>query len=61
MKLMSTLILIALLSGCLKTVDYGIDAICSIDPPTVSRNDTPQTIIEVDNFRAKWEAICNAS
>jgi len=34
------------------------EAICSIPLPTVSLDDTDTTIIEVDNFSAKFRAAC---
>lgn len=44
-----------LLTGCLKVEDSAIKTLCP-HLPTVSRQDTPQTIIEVDNFNAKFDA-----
>lgn len=47
--------MIVVLSGCLKVDEYAIRSLCK-DLPTVSRHDTPQTVIEVDNFNAKFDA-----
>jgi hypothetical protein len=34
---------------------------CDLPTPTVSVDDTPQTIIEVDNFLAKRKVVCDAN
>jgi len=47
-----------LLTGCGTTIN-SVDALCSIPLPTVSEDDTTQTIIEVDNYSAKWRAACD--
>jgi hypothetical protein len=48
-----------LLSGCVSPVTSEIN-LCN-QLPTVSTQDTTQTIIEVDNFNAKYKALyCNA-
>lgn len=53
-----TMMFVLLLSACQGAGTSGIN-LCD-ELPTVSRNDTDQTIIEVDNFNAKYEAIyCN--
>lgn len=44
-----------LLVGCVKPDEYAIRTLCK-DLPTVSQQDTPQTIIEVDNFNSKFDA-----
>ena len=48
-----------LLSACASTGSSAIDVLCAVDLPTVSRMDTDQTIIEVDNFSAKFRAACD--
>lgn len=49
-----------LLPGCAKKGDFGKIDLCD-ELPTISPADTEQTIIEVDNFNAKYEALyCNA-
>lgn len=54
---MSKLILIGmlLLSGCVGTVKSERINLCN-QLPSVSEKDTAQTIIEVDNFNAKYKA-----
>lgn len=48
-----------LLTGCVETVKSGTINLCN-DLPSVSVKDTDQTIIEVDNFNAKYKAAyCN--
>jgi len=49
-----------LLSGCASLASSEIDAVCSLlkDLPTVSGEDTDRTIIEVDNFNAKFKRVC---
>ena len=56
-----TLTLMLLLSGCGSLAVSGSDVFCDLPTPTVSANDTPQTIIEVDNFLAKRKAVCDAN
>lgn len=50
---------IVLLSGC-SQMATSAEAICGLEPelPTVSREDTDQTIIEVANFNGKFRAGC---
>jgi len=52
------LALMLLLSGCAAGGTSGINAICDIQLPTVSVNDTDQTIIEVDNYSEKVILAC---
>lgn len=48
-----------LLTGCVETVKSGTINLCN-NLPSVSVKDTDQTIIEVDNFNAKYKAAyCN--
>jgi uncharacterized protein YceK len=55
----SILIVMLLLSGCAKVATSEIN-LCN-QLPSVSRLDTTQTILEVDNFNAKYKAAyCNA-
>ena len=62
MKHLFTLALMMLLIGCQTTasLETSQSAICTLTLPTVSRLDTPQTILEVDNFSAKFRSACNA-
>lgn len=55
MKFLSALIVIAALTACVRVEESAIKTLCK-DLPTVSTKDTTQTIIEVDNFNAKFEA-----
>lgn len=58
---MSRLLLLGtmLLSGCVGTGTSDRINLCN-ELPTVSEKDTDQTIIEVDNFNAKYRAgYCN--
>ena len=45
-----------LLSACASPIGLGKINLCK-ELPTVSGKDTDQTIIEVDNFNAKYEAL----
>lgn len=59
---MSKLILIVMLplSACVGLDTFERTNLCN-ELPTVSEKDTDQTVIEVDNFNAKYEALyCNA-
>lgn len=47
--------MIVVLTACEKVDEYAIRSLCK-DLPSVSTQDTPQTIIEVDNFNAKFDA-----
>lgn len=62
-KVIFTLGLILVVSGCVKTVGSGTEAVCSLqkDLPTVSREDTDRTIIEVDNFTEKFLRACRVA
>lgn len=51
----STLIVTMLLSACVNTSQSDRINLCNV-LPTVSEQDTDQTIIEVDNFNAKYRA-----
>jgi hypothetical protein len=58
MRLKLALIVMLLLSGCVGTTNSA-EAICSIPLPTVSLQDTDQTIIEVDLFSERFRRACN--
>jgi hypothetical protein len=49
-----------LLSGCAGMVISG-SAVCQLEPqlPTVSEEDTDQTILEIDNFNSKFRSACD--
>ena len=57
-RLTTTLTVLTLLSACAETNTYGTDTFCAIPLPSVSLSDTDQTIIEVDNYNAKIDALC---
>ena len=51
----SILIAMLLLSACVRPEESAIKTLCD-DLPSVSEADTDKTIVEVDNFNARFEA-----
>ena len=59
MKSLSILTLVLLVAGCVSTGSSGINAVCGLELPSVSPQDTDLTQIELDNFSERFRAACS--